>query len=206
MVAGAPEGLTVAQIAESLGVHRTIASRVLATLAEFRFISRSPDGRYRPGAGLATLARGGDAELRSIALRIMQELADRLSATVSLLVAEGDEAVAIAVVEPTVSQYHLAFREGSRHPLHHGSAGLALLAAESPRPGEPDGATLARKRGYAITHGEVEPGAWGLAIPITRPAPATPACLNLITYRENLVESSLSPMLRAAERIADALR
>jgi DNA-binding IclR family transcriptional regulator len=205
LVATAPDGLTAQQVADQLDVHRTIAYRVLSTLAEFRFVTRGADGRYRPGAGLAALGQGAYAGLRSVAVPVMRELADDLGCTVSLLVPEGQDAVAVAVIEPTTARYHIAFREGSRHPLQRGAAGLVLLAAGPPRPGEPEGAALARGRGYAITHGQVEPGAWGLAVPIRRPDTDVPACLNLITHREDLVETSLGPVRHAAERIAAAL-
>ena len=49
-VAEAPAGLTVQQVADGIGVHRTIAYRLLATLAQFRFIAKGEDGRYRPAA------------------------------------------------------------------------------------------------------------------------------------------------------------
>ena len=54
LVATAPAGLTVQQVADHAGVHRTIAYRLLATLADFRLVAKGEDGRYRPAAGLAT--------------------------------------------------------------------------------------------------------------------------------------------------------
>ena len=45
MVAAAPEGMTVQQVAERLDVHRTIAHRLLATLAAHHLIARGPDNR-----------------------------------------------------------------------------------------------------------------------------------------------------------------
>ena len=40
LVADAPAGLTVQQVADGIGVHRTIAYRLLATLAQFSFVSQ----------------------------------------------------------------------------------------------------------------------------------------------------------------------
>lgn len=48
MVAESPAGLTVQQLADQVGVHRTIAYRLLTTLAEFRLVAKGEDGRYRP--------------------------------------------------------------------------------------------------------------------------------------------------------------
>ena len=90
---------------------------------------------------------------------IMRELADELESTVALLVREGEEVVAIAVATPTKAAYHLAFRTGSRHPLGRGSAGICLLSALPARPGERPEVTRARTQGFAVSKGEVEPGA-----------------------------------------------
>ena len=39
LVADAPSGLTVQQVANGVGVHRTIAYRLLATLSQFRLVA-----------------------------------------------------------------------------------------------------------------------------------------------------------------------
>ena len=87
------DGVTVQQLASELEVHRTIAYRLLRTLASFGFITCGSDGAYRPGARLATLADAYLPALREAALPVMRGLADRIGCTVSLLVVEGEEAV-----------------------------------------------------------------------------------------------------------------
>ncbi|NHC23381.1 helix-turn-helix domain-containing protein [Nocardioides sp. IC4_145] len=206
LVAQGRDGATIQEVSAQLDVHRSIASRLLATLAEARLVIRGADGRYRTGAGLAALATGIHATLRAAAEPVMRELAAELGATVSLLVDEGSEAVALAVIEPPASGYVLSFRSGSRHPLGRGSAGIALLAARPPSPGEADDVTAARERGYAATYGEVEPGAYGVAAPLASAEGVPTACLNLITYRPEVAESAAPVLLAAAERISAALR
>jgi DNA-binding IclR family transcriptional regulator len=49
------DGITVRELATDLQVHRTIAYRILQTLAAFGFVTGGSDGVYRPGARLATL-------------------------------------------------------------------------------------------------------------------------------------------------------
>lgn len=39
-IADAPGGLTVQQVADHLGAHRTIAYRLLATLSQFRYVAK----------------------------------------------------------------------------------------------------------------------------------------------------------------------
>lgn len=205
LVAQAPDGVAIQDVADALGVHRTVAYRLLSTLGDFRLVTRGADGRFRPGAGLAALAQGSVSSLRELATPFLRELADELESTVSLLVAEGDEAIAIAVLEPANARYHLSFREGSRHPLDRGSAGIALQSVAPPRPGESEEVARARRDGHASTYGQVEPGAYGVAVPL-RPRPGTPAaCVNVITYRADVAERAAEPVMQAVRRIDDAL-
>lgn len=205
LVAAAPEPVSIPQVAQELGVHRTIAYRILATLDSFGLLHRLPDGRYVPGNGLAALAHNIEVELREVAQPILRALAERIGITVSLLVVEGEEAVGLAVMEPTTAQYHVSFRPGSRHTLDHGSAAYALLAAGPPSPGEPAAAARARKRGYAVSHGEVEPGAYGVAVPVRRRPGEPPACINLIAMSQAAADAAIPHMLAAAEEISRQL-
>jgi len=68
MVAAASGGMTVQDVADGLGVHRTIAHRLLATLADHRLIARGPDNRFRAGGGLTALAGGVQSTLRETAI------------------------------------------------------------------------------------------------------------------------------------------
>lgn len=203
-VATARDGLSIAEVAEHLGVHRSIASRLLATLADHRVVVRGPDGRYRAGAGLTALAGGIHATLRAAADPVMAELAERLGATIALLVVDGADAVALAVAEPPAASYVLSFKTGGRHSLEAGSAGVALRAARPATDRDPADVVEARRRGYAATFGEVEPGAYGVAVPIEVDG-LPPACLNLITHRAELAESSPTALLEAADRVRRAM-
>lgn len=205
LVAGSPNGLTMQQVADQVGVHRTIAYRLLATLTQFRLISKGEDGRYRPAAGLAVLGSSFDHNLRQLSLPTLRALADELGTTVSLLVAEGDEQVAIAVIVPTQVAYQLAFHEGSRYPLDRGAAGIALLAGMRPRPGERDLVVATRERGWVMTYGEIEPNTYGLAVPVRRVAPSPPTCINLISHREDVVLRGKDAVIKTAEQLSTLL-
>src|SRR6476661_6067788 len=205
MVAAAPGGMTMQEVADRLEVHRTIAHRLLGTLADHHLIARGPDNRFRAGGGLTALASGVQGALRDTAAPIMRELADELESTVALLIREGDEVVAIAVASPTKAAYHLAFRTGSRHPLGRGSAGIALLSALPARPDERPEVTRARAQGFSVSKGEVEPGAHGLAVLIHQGGDVPGACLNLITYRDDVMARAVPVMLDGASRISALL-
>ncbi|WP_204079579.1 IclR family transcriptional regulator [Mycobacterium riyadhense] len=205
LVAASPTGLTMQEVADHVGVHRTIAYRLLSTLTQFRLVSKGEDGRYRPAAGLAVLGASFDHNLRQVCLPTLRSLADELGTTVSLLVAEGDEQVAIAVIVPTQVAYQLAFHEGSRYPLDRGAAGIALLSSMPPRPGERDLVAAARERGWVMTHGKIEPNTYGLAVAVQRPAPSPPTCINLISHREDVVMRGKDAVIEAATRLSALL-
>lgn len=202
LVADSENGMTIQDVADELGVHRSIATRLLATVAEFRLINRGPDGRYRVAGGLAALAREVYAGLREQATPAMRRLANQLGASVALFVAEADDAVAVAVVEPTSTNVRLSFRQGGRHPLDCGAAGYALLAALPAQPAENPRVTEGRRRGYVITFGEVEPGFWGLGVPLTRAAGEPAACLTLISASQDLIESAPDAVLKVAAELS----
>ena len=205
-IADSKDGLTVQQVSELLGVHRSIAYRLLQTLADFGLVSRNRDGAYTPGARLATLAEAYLPTLRDVARPVMQALADRLESTVSLFVEQGDEAVAIVLVEPTTATHHIAFQPGMRTPLTVGAAAYAILASGPAGPEEPAEAALARAQGYARSHGEVLAGAYGVAAGIPIGESGTRACLNLITYREDIADGAGPAMRRAADKVGRLLR
>ena len=205
LVADAPAGLTVQQVAASVGVHRTIAYRLLATLSQFRLVAKGEDGRYRPAAGLAVLGASFDRNVRQLSLPTLRALADDLGTTVSLLVADGDQQVAVAVIVPTQVAYQLTFHEGSRYPLDRGAAGIALLASMPPRPGERDLVVRAREQEWVITHGEIEPNTYGLAVPVLRLPPSPPTCINLISHREDVVMRGKDAVIKAAKELSAIL-
>lgn len=202
LVAAAPTGLTAQQVADHVGVHRTIAYRLLTTLARFRLVAKGEDGRYRPAAGLAVLGASFDNNVRQLSLPTLRALADDLGTTVSLLVAEGDQQVAVAVIVPTHVAYQLAFHEGSRYPLNRGAAGIALLASMPARPGERDLVAEAREQGWVVTYGEIEPNTYGLAVAVRRKPPSPPTCINLISHREDVVLRGKDAVIKAAHELS----
>jgi DNA-binding IclR family transcriptional regulator len=204
-VSSSPSGMTAQQVADHVGVHRTIAYRLLSTLAQYRYLAKGEDGRYRPAAALAVLGASFDNNLRQLSVPTLRTLADDLGTTVSLLVAEGDQQVAIAVIVPTLVFYQLSFHEGSRYPLDRGSAGIALLASMPPRPGERDLVPRTREQGWVITHGEVEPDTYGLAVPVRRRPPSPPTCINLISHREDALLRGRDAVIKAAAQLSQVL-
>jgi DNA-binding IclR family transcriptional regulator len=191
VLAEEPGGLTVAELAERLEVDRAVVYRVAATLQARRLVVRDDDGRLRLGVGLVELARGVAPHLRAVALPELRRLAEELDATAALTIADGEEAVALAVVEPPGSDIHVAYRPGLRHPLTRGASGKAILAGRS---GD------AR---VAESHGELEPGAYGISAPVVVNgwADASVGAVALAPFPRKARRA----VADAAERIAGAL-
>ncbi len=145
-------GRTVTELAGALGVARPVVYRLLTTLEQRHLAMRGTDGRVRLGLGVLALAARVQPLLREVATPLLRRLADEVGATAHLTVADGDEALAVVVVEPQWTQFHVAYRVGSRHSLQRGAAGRAILAQRSGVPGP------------ATSDGELQPGAHGVSV------------------------------------------
>ncbi|MDQ0383036.1 IclR family transcriptional regulator [Amycolatopsis thermophila] len=163
VVAESPAGISVADLARELDVHRAICYRIVATLESHRLVSRTDDGRVRLASGLARLASKFEPHFHQDVLPLLQDLANRTSATAFLSAVEGSECVVAMVAEPEGTVLTVGYRVGSRHPLTLGAAGIAILAARPEGPGEPEAVRQARRDGYSLTRGQLERGAVGLA-------------------------------------------
>ena len=191
---GEAAGLTITELAAALGVGRPVVYRLVTTLEEHHLVSRSAEGRVRLALGVSRLASAVTPIVRSEARPVLRELADAVGATAHLTIAEGDEALALVVVEPSWTDFHVAYRSGARHRLDQGAAGRAILAG---RAGEP---------GPVATDGELQAGAHGLAVPLAVGAGATPGGVEAsvgVVSLEPLDARTVGPRL---ERAARALR
>lgn len=203
-VAQSPTGLSIVELAEHLGVHRSIAYRILAALSDARLIARGPDGRFRGSVGLIHLADGGLTALRVAVQPGLIALAEEIGATVSFFVREGDDAVALAVFESAQQGFRMGFQVGDRHPLDRGAAGLALRSLEPAQSGDADRIEQAREQGFARTFGEVEPNLHGLSVPLL--AGGLPCCINIVSNRPEVLDAAIEPAREAAKRLAVELR
>jgi DNA-binding IclR family transcriptional regulator len=156
-LADAPRGRSVAELAAELGLARPTVYRLLSTLDGHGLVRRSADGSFRIGLAVLELAHRVQPLLREAASPVLRALAEQLGATAHLTVADGGEALAVAVVEPSWTELHVAYRVGSRHPLDRGAAGRAILAARAPTPAGPP---------WLASTGELQAGASGVAVPV----------------------------------------
>jgi DNA-binding IclR family transcriptional regulator len=74
-----------------------------------------------------------------------------------------------------------------------------------PRPDERDLVARARAQEWVITHGEIEPNTYGLAVPVPRLPPSPPTCINLISHREDVVLRGKDAVIKAAKELSALL-
>ena len=154
VLAESPEGLTVTELSNRLQVNRTVVYRLISTLEQHGLVRRDARSRLFVGLGVLHLASGVQPLLRDLAMPVLRGLAESLGSTAHLTVADGEEALALAVVEPSWTDFHVSYRVGARHPLTQGAAGKAIGLVERD------------EAAYAVTSGELQTGARGLAAPV----------------------------------------
>ncbi|MCO5999719.1 IclR family transcriptional regulator [Actinoallomurus rhizosphaericola] len=192
-----PDGLTISELARTADVHRNAVSRHLTALRNHRLVSRTGT-RYTLGLGIVELGAAVQHRLRAAAEGALQSLADGCRATAFISVLDADEEVVVlAVAEPRGSDFHVAYRAGKRHAVDHGAPGIAILAGRPPRPRERPIVREARRTGYAVTEGELQPGAWGVAAPIVARGRPAQASIGVVTIGAQ-DESAIAPRVVAA--------
>ncbi|GAA1132778.1 IclR family transcriptional regulator [Nocardioides aquiterrae] len=193
VLAASTAGLTVTELAAALDVNRTVVYRLVSTLEQHALVRRDPRGRLYVGLGVLHLASAVQPVLRDLAVPVLRDLAESLGCTAHLTVADGEDALALAVVEPSWTDFHVSYRVGSRHPLTRGAAGKAILLGR--RPGaEP----------FAVTEGELQPGARGLAAPVTG-VDGLEASVGIVTIGDIDVDVVAPRVRRAAAEVAARL-
>ncbi|RKN43995.1 IclR family transcriptional regulator [Streptomyces hoynatensis] len=124
----------IGEMAEALGIHKSSASRLAATLAGSGYLKTAhAPGTYRLGPRLAALGEiaGSRAGLAEIVMPHLEELVAATGETGHLAVLEGAEASTVGVADGwhTVRMHSWV---GKRSPAHCSSMGKALLAGLGP--------------------------------------------------------------------------
>lgn len=190
ILAAAQNPLTIAELADAMAVHRSVAYRILRTLEDHSLLVRDDAGRVQPGPGLAVLARGVSRNLQTAALPELTQLANSLDMTAFVTVWDHQDCITLVTVEPRHSGATVAQHPGTRHPINAGAPGIAIQSALTEEewkqlaPGIPyrPEAEAARRAGYSASHDEVIAGVSSLAAPVRVPG-GRPAALAVVYIR-----------------------
>src|SRR5262249_30764723 len=186
---GPPEGLTLAQVAQTIGLHRATTHRLLAALARERLLEQDRAHRYHPGVELWVLgtAAARRFDIRDVSRPALKRIAAETQDTVYLSVRSRHEAICVARYEGVFPIRTLSLNVGDRRPLGVGSGSLALLAflAEADRREVLAGIAAyltryprfsaasirrlvdeTRNRGYSFVGGTILPGMSAFGVPV----------------------------------------
>lgn len=177
--------LTLTEISNQVGLHKSTVHRLLASLEGKGFLLRDPSGdKYRLGFSVwelsANLSQGDDVSM--LLLPEMERLRDQVGETISIYVRDGKERVRIQAVQSKQAVRRVA-PVGARMPLYVGASSKVLVAfgdedlqndlahdAQSSLGLTPsvfmNQLAEIRAQGYATSVEEREPGAAALSAPI----------------------------------------
>jgi DNA-binding IclR family transcriptional regulator len=212
VLADARGPLSIDEIAAALGVHRSIAYRLLRTLEDHGLVARDASGLVALGARMAALAAGVANDLQAEALPELTAVANELGMTCFLAVLDGEECITLVSVEPRHAVASVAQRPGARHSVTVGAPGKAILA-QLAEPEWPSGAGAAlraeaagvRTAGYATSHDEVIPTVQSVAVPLVLRG-QRPAAIAVVHVATDRTDAEIAARLqRSAATIRDAL-
>ncbi len=181
--------LTLAQISDRLGYHKSTTYNLLATLLALGYVEKTNEDQYALGTAVVRLTQSVrvNCEIRDRVAPLLRELANTSQESVYLTVLEGEYCLYIYAIE-TSTRLLARTAVGERGYLHRTAVGKAMLAFLPPEqvdaiidhtglPGSTeysitDRAQLqqeleeSRERGYAIDRGENESDTYCIAAPI----------------------------------------
>lgn len=225
--------VTVGEIARHLGVHKSSASRIAATLVALGYLRASPNSSgFQLGGKLARLGSMAvvNTSLTNVAQPIMQTLAEGTGETCHLGMLDGSDAVTIALIDGSFS-LRMHSWIGKRSPAHLTAMGKMLLAGlsdraldalyphgelESPTPYSistpsalKDQLAKIRTNGYALDNEELEIGLRCVAAPIFSCDQRVVASLTIAGSAARIQLSNLRDYVEtvrsAADRISEEL-
>jgi DNA-binding IclR family transcriptional regulator len=214
--------VSAVDVAELLAVARSTAYRYLQTLVQSQFLVDTGRGTFRLGLRileLARIARSG-LQLADLAVPRMKQLAEQHRQTVLLTKQMGAAVVCLEREESRTQYVRLSYERGTVLSLNAGASALVLFAwlpedevrrlvvsasltKFTPKTLTDPNAIVTRlaeirREGVAVTDGEVDPMAVGIAAPIFNAAGVVVAALSVVLIR------SLVP-LESIQRIVDSV-
>lgn len=179
---------TLAQLVHLTGLARPTAHRLAVALEYHRLAARDMQGRFVLGPRLAELATAaGEDRLLAAAGSVLTALRDKTGESAQLYRRQGDHRVCVAAAEPPIGLRD-SVPLGSTLTMRAGSAAQVLLAWEEPDRlhrglhGARFTATMlsaVRRRGWAQSIGEREPGVGSVSAPVRGPQGRVVAALSI---------------------------
>jgi DNA-binding IclR family transcriptional regulator len=211
--------VSAVEVAETLGVARSTAYRYLQTLVQSQFLIEDGRGGFRLGMKvlqLARLARRGFG-LAQIGVPAMKGLAEKYHQTVLLTKQMGNAIICLEREESPEQYVRLSYERGTVLSLNAGASALVLLAwlpevqvrdlLATVRLKKFTHATLTdhdeiierlrkiRSDGYAVTQGEVDETAMGIAAPIFQPNGEVLAAISVVLIQSRVTQDDIDTII-----------
>ncbi len=219
--------LGVSEIAKAVGVHKSTAFRLVATLENRGLVLQGQDrGEYRLGAGVVQLASGVTShhDLILVSRATTQELAETVGETVNVSIHDGEAVISIDqhTGPSTITTVNWV---GRRAPMHATAAGKVFLAFpdDAGRPAEPaelttytprtitDHAMLraqlaqVRERGWSLCVEEQEDGLVAVGAPVRDATGAVVAAITVSGPTFRMTEGTVAGIAEHAVAAADEI-
>ena len=211
---------SLAQLVKATGLARPTAHRIAVALETHRMLARDTQGRFVLGPRIGELAAAaGEDRLLAIAQPVLAQLRDLTGESAQLYrPGSTDTRICVAAAERT-SGLRDTVPVGAALPMTAGSAAQVLLAWEEGsrmhrglRGAKFTAATLAqvRRRGWAATAAEREPGVASVSAPVRGPGGRVIAAVSVSGPIERLTRSPgrlhAGAVVAAGEKISRLLR
>ena len=203
---------SLSDLVASTGIPRPTAHRIAVALEHHGLLARDDEGRFVVGATL--LRWGGESDpLLPVAQPIVADLRDATGVSAQVYRRSGDQRICLAAAEPA-SGLRDTVPVGSLLTLKAGSAAQVLVAwlptperADLLHDAAFDEADLARvrRRGWAHSLAQREPGVASLSAPVRGPDGAVVAAVSLSGPMERLASATkphVAALLGAAARLS----
>ncbi|HET9127626.1 MAG TPA: IclR family transcriptional regulator [Propionibacteriaceae bacterium] len=210
---------TLAGLVSATGLARPTAHRLAVALEHHRFVGRDLQGRFVLGPRLSELAAAaGEDRLLATAGPILARLRDITGESAQLFRRQGDIRVCAAAAERP-SGLRDTVPVGSQLTMSAGSAAQVLLAWEDPERIQRGLAhasfsavalSTVRRRGWAQSVAEREPGVASVSAPVRSPSGKVIAAVSVSGPIERLTRQPgrlhAPAVMAAAERLSEVLR
>ena len=215
--------VTFTELTSASGLAKSTTSRLLMALERNGLVQRDSRGGFRPGEVFVSYAwrSGAEAGLIPVAQPFLDRLGDATGETINLGVASRGLVEQIAQVDST---YMIGGTNwvGLSVPLHCSALGKVLLAHDAAalppgRLARRTGHTITsrealatdltevRRRGYAVTNEELEPGLVAVAAPVYRDGATVVAALSVSGPASRLTKARIPEIAARCMTEANAL-
>ncbi len=210
---------TLAQLVAATHLARPTAHRLAVALEFHRFVARDMQGRFILGPRLSELASAaGEDRLLAAAGPVLTAVRDHTGESVQLYRRQGDQRICVAAAERQMGLRD-SIPVGATLTMLAGSAAQVLLAWEEPDrlhrglQGASFTATIlsgVRRRGWAQSVGEREPGVASVSAPVRGPSGRVLAAVSVSGPIERMGRQPgrlhAGAVVSAANRLTEVLR